>query len=51
MDWLLFIIGTLWTAASLIAATIILIQGTQPSRRARFRHHGRRREPHTGPHA
>ena len=39
MDSLLLIIGILWTATSLIAATIILIQGTQPrlrpGRRAR----------------
>jgi hypothetical protein len=51
MGWLLVIIGTLWTAASLIAATFVLIRGTQPSARGRFRHHARRRGPHIGRHA
>jgi hypothetical protein len=50
MDWLLVIIGTLWTAASLIAATIILIRGTQPSLRGRFRHRARGCGPHMGRH-
>jgi hypothetical protein len=48
MDWLLLIIGTLWTAASVIAATVILIQGTRPPARTAFR---RRRLPHTRRHA
>jgi hypothetical protein len=45
MAWALLIIGILWTAASLLAAVLVLLRGTRPAPEA----HGtrsRRRDAH-----